>query len=82
MLQTILELLSTNLENRFTRMSVCSQAGLKRVSSFDSHTSHSHSLTVCPLTLTQPVNHSQAPHLMFLEIFEELSPPKKEDTKI
>ena len=38
---------------------------------------HTHSLTVCPLTRSQLVNDSQASHLINLDIFEEVSPPKK-----
>ena len=38
---------------------------------------HTHSLTVCPLTHSQLVKHSQASHLINLDIFEEVSPPKK-----
>ena len=68
----------TPLENGFTRTSVCSQVGMKRVSAFDSNTfSNTHSHGVPTHTHTQPVNNSQASHLMFLDIFEELSPPKK-----
>ena len=38
---------------------------------------HTHSLTVCPLTHSQLVKHSQASHLINLDIFEEVSSPKK-----
>ena len=36
---------------------------------------------VCPLTHTQLGNHSQASHVMILEIFERLPPPKKRTLK-
>ena len=64
--------------NLMTRLCVCTQDGLKRVSAFYSHT---HSLMVCPLTHTQLGNHSQASHVMILEIFERLPPPKKRTLK-
>ena len=38
---------------------------------------HTHSLTVYPLTHSQLVKHSQASHLINLDIFEEVSSPKK-----
>ena len=71
-----------HLENGFTRASIGSQVGLKRVSAFDPHTfSLTLSHGVPSHTHTQPVNHSQASHFMFLDIFEELSPPKKRTRK-
>ena len=38
---------------------------------------HTYSLTVCSLTHSQLVKHSQASHLINLDIFEEVSSPKK-----
>ena len=65
-----------------TRMSVCTQDGLKRVSAFYSHTfSHPLSHGVPTHTHTQLGNHSQASHVMILEIFERLPPPKKRTLK-
>ena len=65
--------------NLMTRMGVCTQDGLKRV--FTPTHSHTHSLMVCPLTHTKLGNHSQASHVMILEIFERLPPPKKRTLK-
>ena len=77
-----LHLVVYTLENGFTRTSVCAQAGLKRVSAFDSHTfSHTLSDSVPTHTLSASKTFTGFSFNKFRYLWRGVA-TKKEDTNI